>query len=95
MFLPKLPDLTQGEWFQRCFYEFMNGFTSNGISMMDYVGYKAAHPLAYNGFIWIETMAMFFGRLEILPIIFALWRFFVDPIREMRLNAKKARPSLE
>ena len=95
MFLPKLPDLSQGEWFQRCFYELMNGFTSNGVSMMDYVGYKAAHPLAYRGFIWILTSAMFFGRLEILPIIFALWRIFIDPIREMRLNAKKARPSLE
>ena len=95
MFLPKLPDLSQGEWFQRCFYELMNGFTSNGVSMMDYVGYKAAQPLAYRGFIWILTSAMFFGRLEILPIIFALWRIFIDPIREMRLNAKKARPSLE
>ena len=95
MFLPPLPGLNQAEWFQRCFYEFMNGFTSEGMSMMDYVGYKAAHPLAYNGFIWVETMAMFFGRLEILPIIFALWRFIIDPIRDMRLKSKKARPSME
>ncbi|MBR5990323.1 MAG: hypothetical protein IK034_00610, partial [Bacilli bacterium] len=71
------------------------GFTSTGMSMMDYVAYKAAHPLAYRGFIWVITSAMFFGRLEILPIIFALWRIFIDPIREMRLNAKKAHPSLE
>jgi len=95
LFFPSLPGLSQPEWFQRCFYEFMNGFTSEGMSSMDYVAYKAAYPGAYNGFIWILTMAMFFGRLEIIPIIFALWRFIVDPIREMRLNAKKARPSLE
>jgi trk system potassium uptake protein TrkH len=95
MFLPRLPDISQGDWFQRCFYEFMNGFTSNGMSMMDYVGYKAAHPVAYKGFIWVETLAMFFGRLEILPVIFALWRFIIDPIREMRYNSKKARPSME
>ena len=95
MFLPSLDGLRPGEWFQHCFYEFMNGFTSTGMSMMDYVAYKAAHPLAYRGFIWVITSAMFFGRLEILPIIFALWRIFIDPIREMRLNAKKAHPSLE
>ena len=95
MFLPRLPSISQGDWFQRCFYEFMNGFTSNGMSMMDYVGYKAAHPIAYRAFIWVETSAMFFGRLEILPVIFALWRFIIDPIREARLNSKKARPSME
>ena len=91
MFVPTLPGLTQIEWFQRAFWEFMNAFSSEGLSHMNYVAYKAANPEAYVFMIWVLTLGMFFGRLEILPIIYAWKRLFTDPLVNWRKNAKKAK----
>lgn len=89
MFLPKLDGLNSTSWFQRCFYEFMNAFSSEGMSMMAYTEYKALQPTAYVAMLWILTTGMFFGRLEITPIIFAGSRLFVTPVVEYRKRRKK------
>jgi len=76
-------------------YEFMNCFSSEGLTMVDYAAYKAS-PLtswAYPIFLWVLIGAMFFGRLEIMPIIYTGQRIFVDPIyslqKSLRRHARK------
>jgi len=91
MFLPKLDGLTDMEWFQRSLWEFMNAFTSEGISHMDYFAYRAANKVGYTIYIWIMTLAMFFGRLEILPVIYAGKRLVKDPIDSFIKNSKKSK----
>ncbi len=90
-FLPAPSDMHNADWFERGFWEFMNAFTSEGINHLDYMAYKIAEPLAYPVLTWIMVFGMFFGRLEILPVIFAGKRLMADPIITWRKNKKKAK----
>jgi len=52
-------------------YEFASALSGTGLSIVDLLGYGATNPTAYPYMLWILSVGMFIGRLEILPIYYA------------------------
>jgi trk system potassium uptake protein len=85
MFLPGID-------FEHGAYEFMSALSDTGLSLTDYAAYKAGYAIYdYNILMWILSLGMFFGRLEILPVHFALQRLVADPIKAIRERPRKAK----
>lgn len=80
-----LPDYSIS-YFYQYFYEFMNCFSSEGLGMIDYAAYKAGADTAwaYPILLWTLSGAMFFGRLEIMPIIYAGQHVLIDPFISLK-----------
>lgn len=55
-------------------YEFMSALSGTGIDIIGYSAYKAANPACYPWLLWVLSFAMFVGRLEILPLYYAMRR---------------------
>ncbi len=65
--------------FQEGIYEFASGLSGTGNTIVDFYAYKATYSLfAYDSTLWILSIAMFIGRLEITPVYFALYRTIRD-----------------
>ena len=78
-------------------YEWGTSLSGTGISIMDFVAYKGDAGVGYyNGLLWALDVAMLLGRLEILPVFYALNRFFVVPLENAakKHQANKAKRSL-
>jgi Trk-type K+ transport system membrane component len=84
MFLPKIT-CEQG------IYVFASAMSDTGLSIIDFVAYKAFSPTSYAWLLWILDIGMFFGRLEIMPIFFGISRLVVDPLEEIRLRRKRSK----
>lgn len=85
-----------GVSFEDAFNEFMTGFTGTGLGYMNLYAYRISHPLAsYHGILWILSIGMFLGRLEILPAFYAFCRVFVDPIENIIEKKKRAKINRE
>lgn len=85
-----------GVGFLDSLYEFMTSFTGTGLSCLDLFGYRASYGMAYyNGVLWIISIGMFIGRLEILPMYYAFRRIVLDPIERAYEARKKRTRGLE
>lgn len=66
-----LPDFSVEE----ATYEFASSLSGTGLSIVDFLAYSDAHassfPAAYPCLLWILSVGMFIGRLEILPLYYA------------------------
>jgi len=71
-------------------YEFVSALSGTGLDAVGLTGYKVLEPTAYPWLLLILDAGMFLGRLEILPIHFALERVTVDSIENVRKGRKKA-----
>jgi trk system potassium uptake protein TrkH len=61
--------------FQEGIYEFASGLSGTGNTIIDFIAYKASYALyQYDISLWILSFAMFIGRLEIVPVYFAIYR---------------------
>jgi trk system potassium uptake protein TrkH len=67
MFMP-------GIGFVESSYEFMSALSGTGIDIIGYSTYKVNFPSTYSLLLWILSFAMFVGRLEILPLYYAMRR---------------------
>ncbi len=79
-------------------YEWSSALSSTGITVIDFADYKASNGIIhYDALLWLLTTAMFLGRLEILPIFYALKRILVTPIESIQkhLQKKKHLKSME
>ncbi|MDO5330676.1 MAG: potassium transporter TrkG [Bacillota bacterium] len=78
MCLSFLPNMA----FQDGIYMFASALSSAGNSTIDFVAYAANNSaVAYNFLLWILTIGMYLGRLEIIPVYFTLYRFAKDATR--------------
>jgi trk system potassium uptake protein TrkH len=59
-------------------YEFTSALSGTGLTLVDLVSYGKAHQNAYIILLWILSVGMFIGRLEILPVYYAIRNIFVD-----------------
>lgn len=82
-FLPSI-DLTGS------LYEFVSALSGTGLDAVNLIGYKTLEASSYPWLLLILDAGMFLGRLEILPIHFALKRVTVDTIENVRNGRKKA-----
>jgi len=82
-FLPGI-DLTES------LYEFVSALSGTGLDAVGLLTYKAAEAASYPWLLLILIGGMFLGRLEILPIHFALERVSVNSIENVRHGRKKA-----
>jgi trk system potassium uptake protein TrkH len=55
-------------------YDYVSALSGTGLDIINYLTYKAHYPDAYPWLLWILSLAMFLGRLEILPLYYALRR---------------------
>ena len=60
-------------------YMFLSAISSTGLSVVDFAAYQSAHARAYMLMMWILTVGMFLGRLEILPLYYGIRRILIDP----------------
>lgn len=60
-----LPDINPEE----ALFDVSSGMSNTGLALIDYVGYGKAHPHAYPLLLWILSIGMLLGRLEIMPLI--------------------------
>ena len=73
-------------------YEFASALSGTGLSIIDFLAYGASHTtLAYNYLLWVLTVAMFIGRLEIMPIFYSIRNIF----DEMGYYKKERKQELE
>jgi Trk-type K+ transport system membrane component len=68
-------------------YEFASALSGTGLSIVDLLAYGSAYPVAYPYMLWILSIGMFIGRLEILPIYYA-GRNIVDEIAYYKKTKK-------
>lgn len=75
-------------------YEWSSALSSAGITVIDFADYKASNgTIHYDALLWLLTTAMFLGRLEILPVFYALKRIFVTPIENIQKHLQKKKHS--
>ena len=55
-------------------YDYGSALSGTGLDIIGYSTYKANYASAYPWLLWILSFAMFLGRLEILPLYYALRR---------------------
>ena len=68
---------------QECLYEVVSSLSGTGNTILDFFSYKANNPLyCYNILLWILSIAMFLGRLEIMPFYYFLVRSSKDIIHK-------------
>jgi trk system potassium uptake protein TrkH len=82
-----LPSIT----FQQSLYDYMSALSGTGLDIIDFVNYKKIQPLAYPWLLLILDVAMFIGRLEILPIHFAFQRLSVNSVYNIKHRHHKAK----
>ena len=71
-------------------YEWGTSLSGTGITIIDFVEYKGENGLAhYNALLWLLDVAMFLGRLEILPAFYGLRRIFIAPFEEIAKKRQK------
>ncbi len=52
-------------------FDVASGMSNTGLSVTDFVAYGRAHPVAQKIALWVLSIGMILGRLEIFPLIFA------------------------
>lgn len=67
-----------------------SGMSGTGLSMIDFPAYGAAHPFAYHFLLWIQSIGMLLGRLEIMPMIDSV-RNYIEEFRFYRQRGKRRR----
>lgn len=71
-------------------YMWSTSITSQGVSIISFTGYKAAHSLVqYDSLVWILSFAMFIGRLEIYPLINAIRHVSVEFVQSIGDKMRK------
>lgn len=71
-------------------YEWGSSLSGTGISIIDFASYKANNgTVHYNVLLWLLDLAMFLGRLEILPAFYGFRRFFITPFEELAKHHQK------
>jgi trk system potassium uptake protein len=55
-------------------YDYVSALSGTGLDIINYFTYKTNYPDAYPYLLWLLSLAMFLGRLEILPLYYALRR---------------------
>ena len=55
-------------------YDYVSALSGTGLDIINFFTYKANYPAAYPYLLWLLSLAMFLGRLEILPLYYALRR---------------------
>lgn len=71
-------------------FEFMSALSGTGLDAVGLLSYKVISPATYPWLLVVLCLAMLFGRLEILPIHFALERITVDSVENVKRSRKKA-----
>lgn len=72
MIVSFLPNLTHG--FGDGIYLFASALSGTGNSTISFLAYKANNPTAaYYGLLWILTLGMYLGRLEIIPVYSSIY----------------------
>ncbi len=71
-----LPDIDP----EKAMFDVSSGMSNTGLALIDYVSYGKLHPHAYPVLLWILSIGMLLGRLEIMP--------FIDAIRNYSLEFK-------
>jgi trk system potassium uptake protein len=79
-----------GVSFLQALYDFVSSLSGTGLDAIGFSAYKAAQPVAYPWLLIMLDLGMFFGRLEILPIHFALERVTVDSVKNVKHSHKMA-----
>ncbi len=54
---------------EEALFDVSSGMSNTGLALIDYVSYGKAHPHAYPVLLWILSIGMLLGRLEIMPLI--------------------------
>ncbi len=71
-------------------YEIASGLSGTGQSIIDFYEYKAlalsgqVPYYCYEVLLWTISASMFLGRLEILPLFYALNQVFIYPVKQRR-----------
>ncbi|MCI1244420.1 MAG: hypothetical protein LKG11_00450 [Bacilli bacterium] len=72
-------------------FEFMSALSGTGLDSIGLLSFKAASAFSYPWLLSLLCLAMLFGRLEILPIHFALERLSVDSVANVRRKRQMAK----
>jgi trk system potassium uptake protein TrkH len=76
--------------FDQAIYDFMSALSGTGLDVINFTNYKVAQALAYPWLLIVLDIGMIFGRLEILPIFYAMERVTVDSVENVKHNRNKA-----
>ena len=64
-------------------YLVTSGLSGTGNTVVDFLAYGANNPLwAYNWLLWFMSLSMFLGRLEIMPMYYAIVRIGKDVLHQ-------------
>ena len=64
-------------------YLVASGLSGTGNTVVDFLAYGASNPLwAYNWLLWFMSLSMFLGRLEIMPMYYAIVRVGKDVLHQ-------------
>lgn len=67
--------------FEQSFYLSASALSGTGNTIVDFLQYGSSNPLwAYNCLLWLNSLAMFLGRLEIMPMYYAIIRVGKDVV---------------
>ncbi len=72
--LTVLPDIDP----EKAMFDVASGMSNTGLALIDYVGYGKAHPHAYPVLLWILSLGMLLGRLEIMPLIDTIRNYILE-----------------
>ncbi len=79
-------DFTEG------LYEVASGLSGTGQTIIDFFEYQASHEAyCYEILLWVINVAMFLGRLEIIPLFSSIKRVFIVPFENRK---RKLPPTL-
>lgn len=82
--------LLPGISFEEGLFEFASALSGTGQSIIDFYEYETAANsgkyiyACYELLLWINTVGMFIGRLEILPVFYAFEQIAIIPIKERK-----------
>ncbi|MBQ7995187.1 MAG: TrkH family potassium uptake protein [Bacilli bacterium] len=65
-------------------YNFTTALAGTGLSIVDFAMLRNANMESYYAFLWILTIGMFLGRLEIMPVYYSIRKVAMDPVRLYR-----------
>lgn len=75
---------------EEALFEWGVALSSAGITIIDFAAYKVENGLVqYNVLIWLLSLAMFLGRMEIMPLLYAIRGVVQMPFEEMAKHRQK------
>ena len=87
-----LPDIGPEE----AMFDVASGMSNTGLALIDYVAYGKAHPKVYPILLWVLSIGMVLGRLEIMPLIDMIRNYVLEfrVINAERRKKKEMRESI-